>query len=816
MRKCKMWIAAAMAVCTVACASNAQVRISQVFSGAGCATVGCSAYNNDYIELYNAGAVAVDLSTWSVQYQSATAVAAFTTRTNLAGSIPAGGYYLVQQPGNANGLAVLPAPDATGTIMMSAGAGKVALVSTQAFITSCVDAAVVDLVGYGATANCSEGTVAPAPGNNFNAIFRALNGCTDTNVNSADFAPAPAAPRNTSNTNSCGATNGACCVSNVCSVTTLAGCSGTFQGLGTTCSPDPCLPPPIGACCVNGICVGDQTASACAANGTGSSWGGAGTTCATFICPEAIGSCCNGVVCTAGVAQSLCITGTFTVNNTCTPNPCDPSAACCFSNSSCLIRPSVECATLTGIYQGIGSVCSPSPCPPALPGACCTGAACAVSADALTCFTSGGQFKGAGSVCVPSPCFVASGAIIATYDFDANIVGSPATNLTFSALPDNPTGIFSNAFDVFGVINRTVNADFADNSFIGMVVATDSQGVFREAQTSNAFGVEDLLNLDNSGGTGTATWTFNVAGFTNLNISIDFAAMGNFEEFGFGLGSVLDSFNFTYSIDGNPAQPLFTSQILEGVQPTYTLESGQMITTNFNDPVAINGTLILNQFQTLAAQLAGSGSTLTLTFNTSGDGGSEVFVFDNINIRGTTGVVTGACCDINGICTNVTSAACVGPSVYSGDGTTCSVVVCATPTGACCNNVGLCTATTSALCGFANSIYQGNGSVCNPNPCAPATGACCCGSNCTITTAAACIGTNRSFAGIGTVCTPFSNQVPCCRGDYNKSGSTPTVQDIFDFLTGYFSADSCADTNDSTGISVQDIFDFLTAYFSGC
>ncbi|MCC6322798.1 MAG: tyrosinase family protein [Phycisphaerales bacterium] len=99
----------------------------------------------------------------------------------------------------------------------------------------------------------------------------------------------------------------------------------------------------------------------------------------------------------------------------------------------------------------------------------------------------------------------------------------------------------------------------------------------------------------------------------------------------------------------------------------------------------------------------------------------------------------------------------------------------------------------------------------------PTTGACCCGSHCGITTPTACTGPNRSFAGLGTVCTPFSTTSPCCRGDYNKSGAPPTVQDIFDFLFGYFSGDPCADTNDSGGAnSVQDLFDFLAAYFSGC
>jgi hypothetical protein len=108
-----------------------------------------------------------------------------------------------------------------------------------------------------------------------------------------------------------------------------------------------------------------------------------------------------------------------------------------------------------------------------------------------------------------------------------------------------------------------------------------------------------------------------------------------------------------------------------------------------------------------------------------------------------------------------------------------------------------------------------SGGSCSPSSCPQASGACCCGSHCTISAAAACTGANRSFAGSGSTCTPFSAVAPCCRADYNKTGAPATVQDIFDFLSGYFSADACADTNDSGGVSVQDIFDFLSAYFGG-
>jgi hypothetical protein len=54
-----------------------------------------------------------------------------------------------------------------------------------------------------------------------------------------------------------------------------------------------------------------------------------------------------------------------------------------------------------------------------------------------------------------------------------------------------------------------------------------------------------------------------------------------------------------------------------------------------------------------------------------------------------------------------------------------------------------------------------------------------------------------------------------CIADFNNSG-TVTVQDIFDFLSAYFSNLPSADVNNSGSVTVQDIFDFLAAYFAGC
>jgi hypothetical protein len=105
---------------------------------------------------------------------------------------------------------VLPTADATSNINMAGGAGKVALVD-QATTIGCNGgsspcgatqlAHIIDLVGYGtgaSGANFFEGT-GPAPTISATlADFRADNGCTDTNVNSADFATGTPAPRNSS------------------------------------------------------------------------------------------------------------------------------------------------------------------------------------------------------------------------------------------------------------------------------------------------------------------------------------------------------------------------------------------------------------------------------------------------------------------------------------------------------------------------------------------------------------------------------------------------------------------------------------------
>jgi len=183
------------------------IVISQVYGGAQCGTAGCSAFNRDYIELFNRGGSPVSVNGWSVQYASATGTTSWTPTALPNVSIQPGQYFLVAEGTGAAGTGVntVPTPDASGSISMAAGAGKVALVSsTTALSGACpVSATIMDLVGYGATANCSETAPTPAP-STANAVFRAAGGCNDSGNNSTDFAAAAAAPRNTASaTHSC-------------------------------------------------------------------------------------------------------------------------------------------------------------------------------------------------------------------------------------------------------------------------------------------------------------------------------------------------------------------------------------------------------------------------------------------------------------------------------------------------------------------------------------------------------------------------------------------------------------------------------------
>ena len=180
-----------------ASASASGVVVSQIYGGGGNSG---ATYRNDYVELFNAGTAAVDVTGWSVQY--ATAAGTTWQTTPLSGTIAAGRYYLVQLASGGTVGAALPAADATGTSNLAATSGKIALVRGATALTcdaaagSCSAAPLVeDVVGYGDATDFEGPGSAPAPSNTL-AALRADAGCGDTGDNATDFTADAPDPRN--------------------------------------------------------------------------------------------------------------------------------------------------------------------------------------------------------------------------------------------------------------------------------------------------------------------------------------------------------------------------------------------------------------------------------------------------------------------------------------------------------------------------------------------------------------------------------------------------------------------------------------------
>ncbi|WP_295854597.1 ExeM/NucH family extracellular endonuclease [uncultured Microbacterium sp.] len=149
-------------------------------------------FNQKFVELYNAGDTAQDLSGWSLQYR---AEKNFSTGNvqKLTGSIAAGGYYLIALPGNGTSPAgaALPVADLTSTTITPSGTnGQLFLANVGEAISpaagSVADSRVVDFLGYG---NGVSFETAPAVVDGANTKPNALvrTDFVDTNDNAKDF-----------------------------------------------------------------------------------------------------------------------------------------------------------------------------------------------------------------------------------------------------------------------------------------------------------------------------------------------------------------------------------------------------------------------------------------------------------------------------------------------------------------------------------------------------------------------------------------------------------------------------------------------------
>lgn len=188
----------------------------------------------------------------------------------------------------------------------------------------------------------------------------------------------------------------------------------------------------------------------------------------------------------------------------------------------------------------------------------------------------------------------------------------------------NPyTDAFSSLGDGFQKYQRNVSAsipfDILDDSLF--TFTRDTQGVIDDNNLNEFFGFVDTDNNDNSGPV-KATWTFNIAGETELGLSIDIGAMGDFE--------ASDKFQLTVSIDGGSEQLLISSSVDESGSHDYTLAGGAV--KSLNDPMYANGTLLTNVLTTLRAAIQGTGNQLKVTLTAESNGGGEAVVLQNLKI----------------------------------------------------------------------------------------------------------------------------------------------------------------------------------------
>jgi predicted extracellular nuclease len=209
------------------------LRISQVFGGGG--STG-SPYTNDFIEIFNGGTAAISLNGLSIQYASASGTGFFGATTTQLTELPnvmlqPGQYFLIQGASGASG-SPLPTPDVIDAtpINLSQTNGKVIIATgidtlgCNGGTTPCSPsqlARIIDLVGYGA-ADFYEGSAAAPILSASLAALRAGGGCTDTDINSANFTAVSPAARNTSSP------------TNICAVDTAPTLSSTIPANGAT------------------------------------------------------------------------------------------------------------------------------------------------------------------------------------------------------------------------------------------------------------------------------------------------------------------------------------------------------------------------------------------------------------------------------------------------------------------------------------------------------------------------------------------------------------------------------------------------------
>lgn len=162
-----------------AAVDGGDVVINEVYGGGGNSG---ATLKNDFVELHNPTSADIDLSGHVIEYFSSKGSSG--GKHTLAGTIPAGGFYLLNLAAGNGGNSITPG-DENGSIAMAGKSGSVKLFNPAGDE--------IDLVGYGST-TLYEGTATPELGNSTSAARRTAG--VDTDNNAADFIVAAPTPTN--------------------------------------------------------------------------------------------------------------------------------------------------------------------------------------------------------------------------------------------------------------------------------------------------------------------------------------------------------------------------------------------------------------------------------------------------------------------------------------------------------------------------------------------------------------------------------------------------------------------------------------------
>lgn len=158
-------------------AASPSLVISEIQTGS------LSSTGQEFVELYNPTPNDVVVDGWLLQYKSATSAvseSSWSKRADLKGTVKSHGFFLISQK-----LYLVAADSELSTAGLSGAGGHVRLKDNKG--------AVIDLVGWGTTANAAEAgpAAAPAAGQSIERLPGRLNdtagNATDTDDNSKDF-----------------------------------------------------------------------------------------------------------------------------------------------------------------------------------------------------------------------------------------------------------------------------------------------------------------------------------------------------------------------------------------------------------------------------------------------------------------------------------------------------------------------------------------------------------------------------------------------------------------------------------------------------